>query len=458
MIRGRLSRIAPRLHARQMGPDAEFEGLTSDSRRVSAGQLFVALRGTRFDGHEYVRSAARDGASAALVERYIDRGPGQLVVADSRRGLGDLARLWRERFEIPLVGVTGSNGKTTVKEMLAAILRQRGPVLATEGNRNNDIGLPLTLCRLEARHAAAVLEMGANHAGEIAYLAGVARPGVGVVTNAGAAHLEGFGSREGVARAKGELFQALPAEGCAVINADDRYAGLWRELASGCRRLSFGLDRAADVRAVSIEAAPAAGGVPGTRFELCLAGARVTVALPLPGAHNVMNALAAAAAAVAVGVDAERIRRGLQQVRPAAGRLQVVAGRRGARLLDDTYNANPNSLRAGLEVLAGLGGRRWLVLGDMGELGAGAAALHREAGAQARAAGVERLYALGGLARETCAGFGGGARHFDTLESLVEAVAEELAPEVSVLVKGSRAMHMERVVQALRAGPPGGTD
>ncbi|HYW02705.1 MAG TPA: UDP-N-acetylmuramoyl-tripeptide--D-alanyl-D-alanine ligase [Gammaproteobacteria bacterium] len=458
MIRGRLSGIAARLHARHLGPDADFTGLTTDSRRVSAGQLFVALRGARFDGHEYVRGAARAGASAALVERYVEPGPGQLVVADSRRGLGDLARLWRGRFDIPVVGVTGSNGKTTVKEMLASILRQRGPVLATEGNRNNDIGLPLTLCGLDGTHTAAVLEMGANHAGEIAYLAGVAQPVVGVVTNAGAAHLEGFGSREGVARAKGELFQALPPEGCAVINADDRYAGLWRELASGCRSLTFGLDPGADVRSGSIGTAPVADGTPGTRFELRLPADSITVSLPLPGRHNVMNALAAAAAALAVGVDAAGIRRGLEAMRPVTGRLQVVAGRHGARLLDDSYNANPNSLRAGLEVLAGLGGRTWLVLGDMGELGDGSGGLHREAGEQARGAGVERLYALGELARETCAGFGEGAHHFDTPESLIAAVAGDLAPDVSVLVKGSRAMHMERVVQALRAEPPGGSD
>ncbi len=460
MISGRLSSLSGPLGARHRGADAAFAGVTTDSRRVRAGELFVALRGERFDGHDHVLSAARAGASGALVERYVAGGPGQLVVGDSRGALGDLARLWRRRFEVPVIGITGSNGKTTVKEMLTGILRARGPVLATEGNLNNDIGLPLTVCRLSDAHRAAVLEMGANHAGEIAYLAGVALPAVGVVTNAGAAHLEGFGSPEGVARAKGELFQSLPDDGCAVINADDRFAPLWREMARGCRRLEFGFGAGAAVRACDREAGELDGDRLGTRFRLVTPAGEAPVALPLPGAHNVMNALAAGAAAHALGLDPETIRAGLEVVRPVSARLQVLRAAGGARVIDDTYNANPSSLQAGLEVLRSMHGRHWLVLGDMAELGQDAVLLHRQAGDQARAAGVERLYTLGALAGEACVAFGREGERFESPDLLVTALRGALAEDVSVLVKGSRTMRMERVVAALcgdGTGAAGGT-
>jgi UDP-N-acetylmuramoyl-tripeptide--D-alanyl-D-alanine ligase len=341
------------------------------------------------------------------------------------------------------VGVTGSNGKTTVKEMLALILGRQGPVLVTQGNLNNDIGLPLTLMALGAEHQHGVVEMGANHPGEIARLAHIAVPQVGVITQCAPAHLEGFGSVEGVARAKGELFQGLPENGTAVINADDAHAGLWHELAGSRRRLTFGLDRDADVTGSwTFEGR-------GYDVRLRTPNGEASLRLPLLGRHNVLNALAAAAAALALGLSLDPVVAGLERMRPVAGRLQPKRGPLGSRIVDDTYNANPGSLAAALSALEGIDGRRWLAFGDMAELGADAAEFHRQAGDMARGAGVERLYALGPLSRLTVDAFGVGGYHFAGHEALTSTIREGLGPDVTILVKGSRSMHMERVVQAL---------
>lgn len=446
MIALRVSEVARALGARWSGEDVGFVGCAIDSRALPPGALFVALRGVRADGHAFVRDARARGAVAVLAERDIEADLPTIRVADTRLALGELAALWRRRHVCPLVGVTGSNGKTTVKEMLAAVLRQVAPTLATEGNLNNDLGVPLTLCRLGAEHRFAVVEMGANHPGEIARLASLARPTVGVITQCAPAHLEGFGSVAGVARAKGELIEGLPAaDGVAVLNRDDPHLALWAGLAGARRVLTFGLEGPADVTA---RWAPE--GV-ASRIALKTPLGEVELSLPLPGRHNVMNALAVAAAATALGVPLEAVRAGLESVRAARGRLEVKqAGQ--ARVLDDTYNANPGSVAAALGVLAGLPAPRWLVLGDMGELGAGAEGYHREVGTLARRAGVERLYAVGPLARLAVEAFGTGARHFPDHAALAAAVEADLRTPATVLVKGSRSMTMERVVDALVGG------
>lgn len=449
-----LGELAGLLGGELRNGDAAFDGVTIDSRTIAGGELFVALRGERHDAHDFLAQVRSAGAAAAMVSRWCDVALPQLRIDDTLDGLQRLSAHWRTRFTSPVVAVTGSNGKTTTKQMLAAVFTARGPVHATRGNLNNHIGVPLTLLGLRAEHRTAVIEMGANHAGEIATLAALARPDVGVVTQAGDAHLEGFGSREGVAHAKGELFAALGNAGVAVINADDRYASLWRGLASRASRIEFGIDAEADVRAQQIE--PSGDGA-GSRFVLLTPSGRATVRLMLPGRHNVMNALAAAACGVALGLGAEDIARGLAAVEPAGGRLIWKRTPEGARVLDDSYNANPGSLRAAIELLSQLRAHRCLVLGDMAELGAEAPQLHFEAGRQARSLGVERLYALGRLAAEAARGFGPGAEVFDDVAALTGALRARLDADTVVLVKGSRSARMERVVEQLTSGAQGDT-
>jgi UDP-N-acetylmuramoyl-tripeptide--D-alanyl-D-alanine ligase len=438
------------LDAEWCGEDAFFTGVSTDSRMVGCGDLFVALKGEKFDGHEFVAVAKKKGAVAAMVCQGSETGNQEsgiplILVKDTRLGLGKLAAYWRGRFTVPLVAVTGSNGKTTVKEMIASILRQTAGsadrVLATEGNLNNDIGVPQMLLRLRAQHAYAVIEMGMNHAGEIAYLTGLARPSVALITNAGTAHLEGLGSVEAVARAKGEVFEGLDQMGVAIINADDPYAPLWRKLAGSRRVVDFGLGAGATVSAC---------------YQLNLLNSTMTLTLPdgveevelqVPGEHNVRNALAAAAATAAMGIGKETIALGLSRFSGVKGRMQKKRGLHEAMVIDDSYNANPESVRAALAVLAAVPGKKILVLGDMGELGGNAAALHERIGEEARLAGVDRLFAVGELSAHTVAKFGAGARHFERIEELLAEVRTQLAADVTVLVKGSRFMQMERVVK-----------
>ncbi|TXF13177.1 UDP-N-acetylmuramoyl-tripeptide--D-alanyl-D-alanine ligase [Pelomicrobium methylotrophicum] len=440
------------------GANVVFSGVATDSRSVGPGELFVALRGPRFDGHAFVAAAAERGAAAALVEAawadgITGLGPLPLLVAtDTRLALGRLARAWRARFSLPVVALTGSSGKTTVKEMLAAVLAEAAAaedaVLATRGNLNNDIGVPLTLLRLRETHRYAVVEMGMNHAGEIAYLTRLAEPVVALINNAGRAHLEGLGSVEAVARAKGEIFEGLRDGGIAVINADDAYAGLWRKLAGSRRVIDFGLERPAAVGAEA-QLRPE-----GTELLLRLPDGTARTRLAVPGLHNVRNALAAAAVAVALNVPPEAIGRGLAKFRGIPGRLTRVAAIHGATLIDDTYNANPDSVKAALAVLAAVPGTRLFVLGDMGELGASTVPLHEEIGRAARDARIDGLYALGEHSRHAVRAYGPGARHFERIEELLAEVENRLAPDVTVLVKGSRFMRMERVVQGLRLDAP----
>jgi UDP-N-acetylmuramoyl-tripeptide--D-alanyl-D-alanine ligase len=455
-----LSQAAAAIGAERVGPDVDFNAVTTDSRSAGPGELFVALRGERFDGHQFVAQALAQGATAAVVERgtVLPPGASALLVADTRIALGQLAAHWRSRFAIPVVAVTGSNGKTTVKEMLAGILREAispeelaagGEVLATRGNLNNDIGMPLTLLSLRAAHRYAVIEMGMNHPGEIACLTRIARPDVALINNAHAAHLEGLENVGQVARAKGEIFEGLDAGGIAVINADDAYAELWRGLAGSHGVVDFGVEHPAQVTGRYKL------GVHGSELALHTPQGDCPVQLQVPGMHNVRNALAAAAAAVALGVANEAIAAGLAGFAGVKGRLQRKPGLHGATLIDDTYNANPGSVRAAIAVLAAAPGKRLLVLGDMGELGPEAEALHRQIGETAKQAGVDMLFALGDLSRFAAGSFGAGGRHFERIQELLAEVENLLEPDVTVLVKGSRFMQMERVVKSFEVGSGG---
>ena len=451
----RLSEAATVVAGRLVGADAAFDGVSTDSRTIAAGQLFVALRGERFDGHGFLADAAARGAAGALVERADPRATlPQVVVHDTLAALTALAAEARARSGALVIGVGGSNGKTTTKELLAAIVAGAGPSLATRGNLNNHIGVPLTLLRLEPGHRYAVVEMGANHPGEIAALASLARPAVALVTNAGDEHLEGFGDLDGVARAEGEMFAALRTGGTAVINADDAYAGLWSGMVpAGARILRFGIEAPAEVRALAI-AGRIEDGSFVTAFTLAVGSEEARVRLPLAGRHNVSNALGAAAAAHAAGIALPVIVAGLERMRPVAGRLQLKPGLRGAWIVDDSYNANPSSVRAGIDVLCSLPGEPWLVLGEMAELGDSAAAAHAGVGDYARRAGVTRLFAVGENSRHAVDAFGARGSWFADLQSLGDALVAGLEPGVTALVKGSRVNRLERVVERLAAPLP----
>jgi len=427
---GTLAAAATAMQGDLRGDDRPFDGVSTDTRTIGQGELFFALQGPNFDGRDYVGVAQNNDAAGAVVTRCTRDALAQIEVDDTRAALGRFGAAWRHEFDVTVVGVTGSNGKTTLKELIAACLKRKASTLATHGNLNNDIGVPLMLARIGAEHEYAVLEMGANHA---------------VITNAGAAHLEGFGSIEGVARAKGEILQNAKRPRAAVLNADDRYFDYWSSLVSDVRVISFGFSDTADVRATGLT--PHAT---GTDFTLHLGDETLAVSLPLAGVHNVRNACAAAAVALALEVSTDDILRGLEDVSPVGGRLQPVRGVGGATLFDDSYNANPLSVVAAAEFIAALPGESWLVLGDMKELGDDAARLHREVGEAARASGVDRLFAFGDLAASAAEGFGEHARWYASLEALVEELCDALSSDINVLVKGSRSMRMERVVDALR--------
>jgi UDP-N-acetylmuramoyl-tripeptide--D-alanyl-D-alanine ligase len=437
---------------RLQGADRAFAAVSSDSRSLTAGDLFVALRGPRFNGNEFVGAALAAGAAGALVDAPQPVANAQIVVADTQAALSRAGHSWREALDIPVIGVAGSNGKTTAKEMTAAILSRAGSVLATRGNLNNHIGVPLTLLRLESSHRFAVIEMGANRAGEVAELVKVARPTVGLITNAGAEHLEGFGSLEGVARAEGETVAGLAADATAVLNADDEFASLWRGM-TAARVVTFGITNAADFRASELRTTLGPEGFL-TRFHFSSPLGQAEIELHVGGRHNVANALGAAAAAAAAGATLQQIVTGLGAMRPVPGRLQLKQAACGAWIIDDSYNANPSSVRAGIEVLASIEGRRWLVLGDMAELGEFAADAHAQAGAFAREQGIERLLATGPLAALAVERFGNGGQWFPDTEALGRELqralsAGKVAADVRLLVKGSRVNRLERVVAAL---------
>jgi len=443
-----LSDCAECVQGQLVGNDVEISSVSIDTRAIKSGELYVAIKGHNFDGNEFVGMAEQAGAAAVLVHKGVTATIPHVVVDDTRLALAELAGAWRKKASVSLVGITGSNGKTTVKEMVAAILSVNGNTLFTQGNLNNDIGVPLTLLRLNEQHRYAVIEMGANHPGEIEYTSRYAQADVAVITNVGPAHIEGFGSVDGVAKAKGEVVETLKQDGVAVLNRDDTYFDYWQSVAGTRKIMSFGIDERATVTAHSVKT-EIINHAFATTFELVTAEGELTVKLKLAGRHNVVNALAATAACMALGIDLQQIKQGLESVKPVTGRLQPLVSRLGNIVIDDTYNANSASLKAGLDVLAGCEGKHWLVLGAFGELGPESPKIHEQMGELIKSSGVVRLLAIGSDARNTVKIFGKGAAFFDTQNDLIEALKQELKGDEAILVKGSRAQRMENVVAAL---------
>jgi UDP-N-acetylmuramoyl-tripeptide--D-alanyl-D-alanine ligase len=440
-----LNQLAARCGARLLDQDVYFDSVSTDSRKIQKGDLFFAIRGDRFDGHDFMAAVADSGACAAVVEKRQACELPQLVVDNSVTALGELGALNRDQFSGKLIAVTGSSGKTTVKEMLASILATQGKVLATRGNFNNHLGMPLTLLQIGREHRFAVIEMGASAIGEIAYMARLAKPEVSVVNNVGTAHVEGFGSVANIAKGKGEIYQYLPEQGVAVINLDDTYSGQWIEQNRDRTRLTFSVSQPADVLARNIQA----NHIQQYSFSLCHQQREVLICLSLVGRHNVANALAAATCAVAVGVDLEDIKRGLETVQPVTGRMQVKKGVAGACVIDDTYNANPTATRAAIDVLAGMTGKKILVLGSMAELGELSDSLHSEIGAYAKQKNIHKLLATGDATKHCVKIFSDNASWFADKDSLAKACVDMATPETVFLVKGSRSAAMEDVVEKL---------
>jgi UDP-N-acetylmuramoyl-tripeptide--D-alanyl-D-alanine ligase len=451
MLSLRLSEVALWTRGTLHGADAPVRGVSTDSRKVGADELFVALKGEHHDGHEHLAQAAERGASGALVMRRVNSDLPQVVVADTLLALGDLASAVRAKRRARVVGITGSNGKTTVKTLTASILQRHGRTHSNAGNFNNEIGLPLSLLSMPQDSEYAVMEMGAGKPGDIAYLAAIARPEIGLVNNIAPAHLERMRTLEGVAETKGALYQALSADGTAIINADDAFADFFAGLAGSRRVLRFGFSAKADARADDIRLEPEC-----STFMLVTPAGAHEVHLPLPGRHNVGNALAAAAIAHALDVPLATIVEGLQNAPLVGGRLRRQVAPGGWSVIDDSYNANPGSTAAAIATLALQSGERWLVLGDMAELGTGAAALHAQIGKQAHDAGIEKLFAVGTLSAHAARAFGVNAQHFATQVELIAALRMQLHAGLSVLVKGSRSSAMENVVAALLGGDGGG--
>lgn len=444
----RLGAIAVWTHGRLLGSDVEVTGVAIDTRKLKQGDLFVAIKGERVDGHDYLAEAAARGAVAALVTRKVDSELPQVLVDDAELALGDLASAVRAQRDVRVIGITGSNGKTTVKTLVASILSRHGRTHVSSGNYNNELGLPLSLLAMPQDTEYAVFEMGAGKHGDIAYLAAIARPDIGLVTLIAPAHLARMGSIEGVAETKGALYQALPADGIAIINADDAFASFFDGLAGARKVLRFGLDHPADVGADIIDL-----GMDGSRFVLSTPHGDDEVHLPLPGRHNIGNALAAAAVGLALEVPLATIVAGLEQVTGVAGRLRREVTEGSWTLIDDSYNANPSSMAAAIDTLLLADGERWLVLGDMAELGADAHALHAGIGERARERGVDRLFAVGPLGAATVEAFGERGQHFADKQALIAALQSRLHAGVTCLIKGSRSAGMEEVVTALRGRP-----
>ena len=433
-----LQKIAEMTGGGLYGSDVAIESVATDSRLVKPDQLFIAIKGERFDAHDFVASL-EGRAAAALVHKKIDCDLPQIVVTDTLQALADLAAAWRKKFTKPLIGLTGSNGKTTVKEMIAAVLSLQGNVMATHGNLNNDIGMPLTLLRLREEHDFAVIEMGANHFKEIEFLTKIAQPDVAVVNNAGAAHLEGFGDLQGVAKAKGEIFVGLGTNGVAVINADDEFADYWIDSNKNREIITFGINKKATINGQIIS---------GGGLMINKGSEQIRTDLKLLGRHNAMNALAATAVTTALGVKLETIVAGLESLTPVKGRLSPLTGISNSQILDDTYNANPDSTVAALNVLSQRSNTAF-VLGDMAELGDNVRQLHQNIGKKAKEAGIDRMYCLGKYSIQACEQFGENGKSFNNMNDLVTTLKQEVNNNMTILIKGSRSMQMERVVDAL---------
>ncbi|MDH5423644.1 MAG: UDP-N-acetylmuramoyl-tripeptide--D-alanyl-D-alanine ligase [Gammaproteobacteria bacterium] len=444
-----ISEVASIFNTKFSGEDKKFNSVSIDSRTLNPGDLFIALKGENFDGHEYLQLASEKGAVAAIVDRKIEADLPVIVVQDTKLALGRLATYWRQKLQLKIIGLTGSNGKTTVKEMLVCIFSELGSVTATAGNFNNDIGLPLTLLKMKPEHEFAVVEMGANHIGEIEYLTKLTRPDVALLNNAAPAHLEGFGSMQGVADAKGEIFSGLSNNGIAVINLDDKFADYWISLCDDHKKIFFGLDAAADVTS------PVNADEYDGMFILQTAAGDIEITLNVLGLHNLKNALAASAVAVAFGVDLNVIKAGLEKFKGVKGRLQVNKMKNDSVVIDDSYNANPGSVKAAIDVLSQQQPRTILVLGDMGELGDNAGKLHAELGVYAREKEINCLMTYGEYSMFAAKSFGENGFSYANKQDLINDLKLELNEKVAVLVKGSRSVHMEDVVAELIDNNPG---
>jgi len=442
-----LAKAADSMHGQLQGNDLKFRGVSTDTRTLRKGELFFALQGPNFDGAAFVEAAAREHASGAVVPAALDAEIPVIVVDDTLGALATLAAEWRRQMPATVIGITGSNGKTTLKEMVASCLSLSAATLPTQGNLNNEIGVPLMLARLGREHRYAVIEMGANHAGEIAHLTALVKPKIVAITNAAPAHLEGFGSLEGVAHAKGEILTSEVRPEVVILNADDEFFPYWCALVEAGEIISFGLAPQANFRASDVYATEY-----GSAFTLHMPDTELQIALPLFGAHNVLHACAAAAIAASLGIDEEQIKRGLEMVQPVAGRLQPVQSRSGDTLYDDSYNANPVSVVAAGKFLAAQPGDSWLVLGDMAELGNDAEELHASVGVDLKKAGIDHVVATGALCRHTVDAFAEGGLWFESRDELITYLRATLDGSGNVLVKGSRSMGMEAVIQALRDG------
>ncbi len=449
MIEGTLAAAAHIMNGTLLGTDRSYAGVSTDTRMLGQDELFFALQGPNFDGGAFVSAAAERSAAAAVLCEAVDVDIPQITVDDTRLALGTLAASWRQRMPAKVIGITGSNGKTTVKAILANCLSRSAETLATRGNLNNDIGMPLMLLSLSENHRYAVIEMGANHPGEIAYLTSLARPDVVLITNAAPAHLEGFGDLDGVASAKGEILQGDVSPVFVVLNADDPYFAYWNSLLSGDTVISFGVEANASVFATDVEAD---GDL--MIFNLHIHAEEIPIRLPLAGIHNVSNACAAAAVLHGLGMDGKQIRQGLESVQAVSGRLQPVERITSVTVYDDSYNANPQSVIAAAEFLAAQPGHNWLVLGDMGELGEDEVLLHKAVGRAAKRLGIDRILATGKLSKNTVKTFGNGAQWYENIDGLVEELQRTATEDTNILIKGSRFMEMERVVEALINEPP----
>lgn len=441
----KLSEAAKILNGELKGEDAIFYGASTDTRALQAGQIFFAWKGDKHDAHNFLDSIEAKGAIGAIVERYTPSvNISQIVVKDSQKALGVLAKEWKKQWSGTAIALTGSNGKTTLKEMIASILREKGQTLATEGNFNNHVGCPLTVLKLNDQYEYAVIEMGANHFEEIRYLTKIVQPNVAIVNNAGPCHLEGFGDVEGVSKGKGEIFEGLVKGGTAIINADDTYADYWQDLNTDRNVVTFGIAHSADFMAQNIQ---------GQSFDLVIKDQSIKINLPLVGQHNILNACAAAAATYSVGATLEEIKVGLENLNCVKGRLEKIQLSPNHILINDAYNGNPASLKAGIDALEGIADHTWLVLGDMRELGTQAIQLHEECGRYAKIKGFDQLFTLGELSEKSTAAFGEGGHHFENHDDIIATLKQNLAEitdeSVAILVKGSNSMKMFVIAEAM---------
>ncbi len=442
-----LSEIASHVNGRLSGQDINISSVSIDTRTLSSGDLYLALKGLNFDGHTFINKAKAAGASAVLIENEIETECPSIIVKDSHLALAELSGAWKSKTKVKTIGITGSNGKTTVKEMTAAILAVNSNVLFTQGNLNNDIGVPLTLLKINQHHQFAVIEMGANHAGEIKYSSHYVKPDIAVITNIGPAHIEGFGSLERTAIAKGEIIGSLTPDGVAILNKDDPFFPLWLELVEIRKVITFGLDTSASISAKAIYS-EIKNNEFFTHFTLITEDGEITIKLRLAGQHSVINALTAAASCVHLKINLEQIKQGLESIKPVTGRLQPLVDKQGNLFIDDTYNANPSSLKAALTVLKQCKGEPWVVLGALAELGGNSKQIHKEMGTLIKSMGIIRLFTVGEDTKYTVEAFGNGAEFFNSQEQLIKALKEQRKDNETLLIKGSRTQKMENVVAA----------